>query len=103
MLLGERVHAGPRREVISVLRAAMQHHQQCAFALLELARNVEPVVSASRRAGKGPAQELSALRDLERLGGPRPRQCIETEAWKPAVSARLYQLANVLRPPRDFR
>ena len=55
MLLGESIHACTCREVVGILRAAMQHDEQGASACLRTARNIELVVSATRRAGKGPA------------------------------------------------
>jgi hypothetical protein len=89
VLLREIIHAGPSREVVSMLGAAMQHQKQRRSALLEATRNVELVVSASGRAGKGPAQELSPVRNLDNLAWPGIRQRIETEVWKLTAVARL--------------
>ena len=89
MLLSEIIHTGPSCEVVSMLGATMQHHKQRRSALLETTRNVELVVSATGRAGKGPAQELSPVRNLDNLAWPGIRQRIETEVWKLTAGARL--------------
>ena len=93
MLLGESIHACACREVVCILRAAMQHDEQGASALLMTAGNIELVVSSPGRAGKGSAQELSAFRDLERLTRPTKCQPIETE-WKAGVPELLENLAE---------
>ena len=102
MLLGKTVHARSRREVVSVLRAAMQHHQQRATALREPARNVELVVSAPRRAGKGPAQELSAIRNVDTLSRPGIFQRIEAEG-RNGVALALDHLPHAPRPGSSAR
>src|SRR6476661_1652065 len=56
MLLGQGIHAGPCREVVRILRAAVQHdHQWAAAARVMLTWNVERVAPPSGSAGIGPA------------------------------------------------
>src|SRR4029078_4842497 len=98
VLLSEIIHTGPSCEVVSMLGATMQHHKQRRSALLEATRNVELVVSATGRAGKGPAQELSPVRNLDNLAWPGIRQRIETEVWKLTAGARLLPLSHHTRP-----
>gem|GEM_PF-4432923 len=86
MLFGESIHTGPCRKVVGILRAAVQHDEQGAPAGAMTTRNIELVVSAPGRAGKGPAQILSAIRDFERLAGPSTRQRIKTEPWEFGVA-----------------
>src|SRR3546814_12155606 len=60
MLLGQSIHARPCREVVGILRAAMKHDKQRAFARMRPAmRNIELVDATSggarseeRRVGK---------------------------------------------------
>src|SRR5262249_55810392 len=81
MLLGESLHAGTCREIVDILRAAMQHDEQGASTCLRMTGNIELVLSLTGLAGKGPAQELSPVRDLERLAWPTVYQPIKAEGW----------------------
>src|SRR5262249_15990145 len=85
MLLGESSHAGTYREVVGILRAAMQHDEQGESTCLRMARSIELVLSITGLARKSPAQELSPVRDLERLARPTECQLIKAEAWKRRV------------------
>jgi hypothetical protein len=82
MLLSEIVHAGSSREVVSILRATMQHHDQTSPANCVTTRNIELVAAAPGGARKGAAQELSTLWDLECLAGLKTRQGIKVQASK---------------------
>jgi hypothetical protein len=82
MLLSEIIHAGAGREVVSILRAAMQHHEQTPPADWVTTRNIKLVAAATDGAGKGAAQELSPLRDLQRLAGLNIRQGIKVQTSK---------------------
>ena len=101
--LGALVHARPHREVVSILRAAVQHHQQPAPAFGQAPRNVELVVSAPGGAGEGPAQELSAVRHLDNLCRSGDFQRIEVEARQSQVAMRRDHLAHAPRPQRGAR
>jgi hypothetical protein len=57
----------------------MQHYEQTPPAGWVTTRNIELVAPAPGRAGKGAAQELSALWDLECLAGLNTHQGIKTE------------------------
>ena len=103
MRLGALVHARPHREVVSILRAAMQHHQQRAPAFGQAPRNIELVVSAPGGAGEGPAQELSAVRHLDNLCRSGDFQRIEVEARQSQVAMRRDHLAHAPRPQRGAR
>jgi hypothetical protein len=85
MLLSEIVHAGSSREVVSILRATMQHHEQTSPANCVTTRNIELVAAASGGARKGAAQELSTLWDFECLAGLKTRQDIKIEIPKLAL------------------
>jgi hypothetical protein len=85
MLLSEIVHAGSSREVVSILRATMQHHDQTWPADWVTTRNIELVAAAPGGAGKGAAQELSTLWDLECLAGLNTRQGTKIETPKLAL------------------
>ena len=95
MLLGQSIHARPCREVVGILRAAMQHDKQRAFARMRPAmRNIELVDATSCGAGKGARKELSSVRDLEQLARLCARQAIETYAGKPRLAERDHELAG---------
>ena len=96
MLFGESIHAGPCREVIGVLRAAMQHDQQSRLVGVTTVRNIELVASASSSAGIGPTQKLGTVRNLEGLARPDARQSINPKAWKLGPTERR---GNVTRRP----
>src|SRR5262249_49913076 len=70
MLLNESIHAATCREVVGILRAAVQHDEQGASTCLSMAWNIELVVSATGSAGKRPAYELSSLPYLHPLSPP---------------------------------
>jgi hypothetical protein len=82
MLLSEIIHARAGREVVSILRAAMQHDEQTPPADWVTARNIKLVAAATGGARKGAAQELSPLRDLERLAVLNNRQGIQVQTSK---------------------
>jgi hypothetical protein len=63
-------------------------------------RNIELVASASGRAGKGPVQELSTVRDLECLAGLNIRHCVKTETPQLGLTERPDDVTN---PPRRRR
>src|SRR5262245_21211873 len=86
MLLSEIVHACASREVVSILHATMQHHDQTSPANCVTTRNIKLVAAAAGGAGKGAADELSTLCDLQCLAGLKTRQGIKIEAVKIALS-----------------
>jgi hypothetical protein len=82
MLLSEIVHAGSSREVVSILRTAMQHHEQTSPANCVTTRNIELVAATPGGAGKRAAQELSTLWDLECLASLKTRQGTKVQTSK---------------------
>ena len=60
--LGQPVHAGADREILGILRAAVQHDDERARPLGQAGRDVEPVVAAAGGAGDGAAEEGGTVR-----------------------------------------
>ncbi len=74
------MHPCPCGKVVAVLGTAVQHDDEGAFTPSAIAREVESVAAAPGGAGKRAAQELCAVRDLERLAGPGPLEGIQRES-----------------------
>jgi hypothetical protein len=60
----------------------MQHYEQTPPAEWVTTRDIELVAAAPSGAGKGSAQKLSTLWDLECLAGLNTHQAIKTETPK---------------------
>ena len=82
VLFGQGVHPGPGGEVLRVLRAAVQHHDQSLQPFVGGGRNIEPVAARARCAGIALIEELGAVgqgqfRGVRRLA--KTRQSFEPQ------------------------